>query len=63
MRLIATAGLAALAIAASARAASAGDREPRVVIKNAVARVTVVPQDRADVQVVVKTHTRASCSP
>ena len=56
MRLIATAGLAALAIAASAGAASAGDREPRVVIKNAVARVTVVPQDRADVQVVVKTH-------
>jgi hypothetical protein len=56
MRLIATAGLAALALAATATAASAGDREPRVVIKNAVARVTVVPQDRADVQVVVKTH-------
>ncbi|WGM38805.1 DUF2807 domain-containing protein [Caulobacter sp. NIBR1757] len=56
MRLIATLGLAALAIAATAGAASAKDREPRVVIKNAVARVTVVPQDRADVQVVVKTH-------
>lgn len=56
MRLIATAGLAALALAATATAASAGDREPRVVIKNAVARVTVVPQDRADVQVVIKTN-------
>lgn len=56
MRLIATAGLAALALAATATAASAGDREPRVVVKNAVARVTVVPQDRADVQVVIKTN-------
>lgn len=60
MRLIATAGLAALAIASpiafGATAASAGDREPRVVVKNAVARVTVVPQDRADVQVVIKTN-------
>ena len=56
MRLIATAGLAALAIASIAGTASAKDREPRVVIKNAVARVTVVPQDRTDVQVVVKTH-------
>lgn len=56
MRLIATAGLAALAIASIAGTASAKDREPRVVVKNAVARVTVVPQDRTDVQVVVKTH-------
>lgn len=55
MRLIAIAGLAAV-IAATAGAASANDREPRVVVKNAVARVTVVPQDRADVQVVVKSH-------
>ena len=56
MRLIATAGLAALAIASLAGTASAKEREPRVVVKNAVARVTVVPQDRADVQVVVKSH-------
>ncbi len=56
MRLIASIGLAALAIAATAGTASAKDREPRVVVKNAVARVTVVPQDRTDVQVVVKTH-------
>jgi hypothetical protein len=56
MRLIAIAGLAAAAIAATAGTAAAKDREPRVVVKNAVARVTVVPQDRTDVQVVVKTH-------
>lgn len=60
MRHLATAGLAALAIAAplalAAGPASASDREPRVVVKNAVARVTVVPQDRSDVKVVVKTH-------
>ncbi len=54
MRLIAIAGLAAAAIAATAGTAAAKDREPRVVIKNAVARVTVIPQDRADVQVVIK---------
>lgn len=56
MRLIATAGLAALAIASIAGTASAKGHEPEVVIKNAVARVTVVPQDRTDVQVVIKTH-------
>jgi hypothetical protein len=56
MRLIAIAGLAAAAIAATAGTAAAKDREPRVVVKNAVARVTVIPQDRADVQVVIKTH-------
>jgi len=56
MRLIAIAGLAAAAIAATAGTAAAKEREPRVVVKNAVARVTVIPQDRADVQVVIKTH-------
>lgn len=56
MRLIATIGLAALAIAATAGTASAKGNEPEVVIKNAVARVTVVPQDRADVSVVIRTH-------
>ncbi|MDO9335463.1 MAG: DUF2807 domain-containing protein [Caulobacter sp.] len=56
MRLIAIAGLAAATIAATASAAAARDREPRVVIKDAVARVTVIPQDRSDVQVVIKSH-------
>jgi hypothetical protein len=52
MRVLAVAGLAAAAILSTAAAAQA--QEPSVEIKYAVARVTIVPQDRADVQVVIK---------
>lgn len=52
MRVLAVAGLAAAAVLSTAAAAQA--KEPSVEIKYAVARVTVVPQDRADVQVVIK---------
>lgn len=52
MRVLAAAGLAAVAAFSTAVAAEA--KEPSVEIKYAVARVTVVPQDRTDVQVVIK---------
>lgn len=53
MRAITAAGFAAFATLAIAGAAQA--KAPSVEIKDAVARVTVVPSDRTDIQVVVKT--------
>ena len=52
MRAIAAGTIAAAALLGLAGAAQA--KEPSVDIKDAVARVTVVPSDRADVQVVIK---------
>ncbi|MBI1407966.1 MAG: hypothetical protein GC145_17765 [Caulobacter sp.] len=52
MRAFAAAGLAAAVITAAGAAQAAG---PSVDIRNAVARVTVVPSDRADVEVVIRT--------
>lgn len=52
MRAIAAGTIAAAALLGLAGAAQA--KEPSVDIKDAVARVTVVPSDRADVEVVIK---------
>jgi hypothetical protein len=55
MRAITAAGLAAVAIATAATASAAQAATPSVNIRHAVARVTIVPSDRADIQVVIKT--------
>ncbi|MBX3481806.1 MAG: DUF2807 domain-containing protein [Caulobacter sp.] len=56
MRVFAAAGLAAVVLTAAATTAGAAQAAgPSVDIRNAVARVTVVPSDRADVEVVIRT--------